>query len=418
MTNFPELLAPAGNAEKLDTALAYGADAVYLGGPTMNLRAPDAGFSWDELTRAVVRVREAGVKAYICLNALPGQLRMPMMREALEHIADMSGTARPHALIVADPGVLALARRRLPDMPLHLSTQANTANAEAAAFWAGAGASRVNLARELSLRDMADMARELREIKPGVELEMFAHGAQCMAISGRCLLSAHLTGRSANLGLCTHPCRFKYKPTAMRLEESARPGRDTWVVVEGEEHTAIFAAEDLCLIQYAAWAARTGIAALKIEGRMKSGGYLAHAVDAYATALADLRTGTSRPQAYLRELANTASRPLGTGFFLPGDRRVIYPEAEAPRPVLARVVRRTGDDAWELAIRHRFDTDQPFCVMHPGLKRPQVAAGDYALENAKGLRLDTAHSGITATLRTQSPHIREKLYLRAPLALA
>lgn len=413
MTNIPELLAPAGNEEKLDTALAYGADAVYLGGPALNLRAPDAGFSWPGLARAVERAHAAGARAYACLNALPPQAQDGLVREALERLADLTGPEAPDALIVADPGVLDQARRLLPDTPLHLSTQANTANARAAAFWARAGVSRVNLAREMSLRDVAATARELATRGERVELELFVHGAQCMAVSGRCSLSAHLTGRSANQGLCTHPCRFRYRPTAVRLEEAQRPGRDTWEVVEGEDYTALFAAEDLCLVKYAAWAARTGLAALKIEGRMKSGGYLAHAVDAYATALADLRAGRFRPADYLRELTNTASRPLGTGFFLPGGRRVFYPRAEDPSPVLARVVRRAGEDAWELAVRHRFDAALPFRVMRPGLARPLVAAGDYALENERGERLDTVHSGVTAILRTASEAVGEHLYLRA-----
>ncbi|WP_461211452.1 peptidase U32 family protein [Desulfocurvus sp. DL9XJH121] len=413
MTIFPELLAPAGNAEKLDTALAYGADAVYLAGPILNLRAPDAGFSWDGLARGAAQAHAAGARAYACLNALPGQEQTPLVREALERLADMDGPSRPDALIVADPGVLALARERLPRMPLHLSTQANTANAAAAAFWRAAGASRVNLARELSMRGVAGMARELRETGADVELEMFVHGAQCMAVSGRCLLSASLTGRSANQGLCTHPCRFRYRPTAVRFEEELRQGDDTWEAVQGEDHTAIFATEDLCLVKYLAWAARTGLAALKIEGRMKSGGYLAHVVDAYATALKDLRAGTFRPTLYLAELANTASRPLGTGFFLPGGRSRTYPRAEAPRPVVARVTRRLGDDAWELAVRHRLDASEPLVVMRPGLERPRLAARDYRLENPQGEALDRAHSGVTAVLRTESREIREKLYLRS-----
>lgn len=413
MLDYPELLAPAGNQEKLETALAYGADAVYLGGPALNLRAPGAGFSWDGVPAAVAQAHGSGAKAYVCLNAFPDQERMGQVADALERVADMRGASSPDALIIADPGVLALTRRRLPDMPIHLSTQANTANAASAAFWHEMGVSRVNVARELSLRGMAGMLRELRGSGCSVELEMFAHGAQCMALSGRCMLSAHLNDRSANLGLCTHPCRFKYRTTAVRLEEAQRPGHDTWEAVEDAEYTALFATEDLCLVKFVPWAARVGMAALKIEGRMKSGGYLAHAVDAYATALADLRSRRFRAGEYLREVANTASRVLGTGQFLPGGRRIAYPLPGAPRPVVARVVRRLDDDAWELSIRHTFDAARSFHVMRPGLERPEVMAGDYMLEKPGGERLDVAHSGVTAVLRTQSEDIAEHLFLRS-----
>jgi len=406
-TALPELLAPAGNLEKLLTALTYGADAVYLGGPALNLRAPSAGFSWTELAQGVATAHAAGARAYVCMNALPRQEQMPVVREALERIAELAGTQTPDGLIIADPGVLALARRILPQLPLHLSTQANTANAQSAAFWQDMGVSRVNLARELSLRSMAAIARQC----PDLELEAFVHGAQCMAISGRCMLSAHMTGRSANQGLCTHPCRFQYKATAVRLEEATRPGQDTWEAVEEDGHTAIFAPEDLCLIKYVPWFARTGLAALKIEGRMKSGGYLVHAVDTYATALADFAAGTFRPQLYLDELRNTASRPLGTGFFLPG-RKVLYGMAKDPLPILARVLRQRADDAWEVAVRHRWDADQPVTVLKPGSNRPQIAPGDYALETLDGERIRTIHSGMNALLRCESDDIFENLYLR------
>lgn len=408
MIALPELLAPAGNAEKLTTALTYGANAVYLGGPALNLRAPSSGFTWDGLAQGVRAAHAAGARAYVCVNALPRQEQMGLVREALERLADFKGETAPDGLIVADPGVLALARRLAPGLPLHLSTQANTANAESATFWQDTGVSRVNLARELSLKSMAAIARAC----PGLELEAFVHGAQCMAVSGRCMLSARMTGRSANQGLCTHPCRFKYKRTAVRFEEATRPGEDAWEVVEEDGYSAFFAPEDLCLVKYVPWFARTGLNALKIEGRMKSGGYLAHAVDAYATALKDFRTGTFRPQRYLEELGNTASRPLGTGFFLPGGTR-IHDTPETQRPILARVLTRLSEDTFEVAVRHRWNTDRPVTVMQPGLKRPVIEAGAYALENADGERQSTVHSGMNAILRCGSGEIRENLYLRA-----
>lgn len=404
----PELLAPAGNREKLDTALTYGARAVYLAGPGPNLRAPGAGFSADAFADAVAATHAAGARAYACLNALPRESSMHRVRAAVDHLGALPAAARPDALIVADPGVFALVRRELPHLPVHVSTQANTANAEAARFWAGLGAARVNIARELALPDI----RALLRACPEVELEAFVHGAMCMAVSGRCAMSAHLNRRPANEGLCTHPCRFGYRATALRVEEKQRPGRDTWEVVEEDGFTSILAAEDLCLARYVPWFARAGVAALKIEGRMKSGGYLAHAVDAYATALADFADGRWRPDLYMDELRNTASRPLTTGFFLPGGRQAAWGVPHHRRPVLARVLRRLDEDAWEVAVRARWDAGAPFAVMRPGLRRPEVHPGEFALETADGQAVREGHSGITLVLRTDSPHLEEKLYLR------
>jgi putative protease len=404
----PELLAPAGNREKLETAMTYGASAVYLGGPTMNLRAKSAGFTWDGLADAVRTAHASGISAYVCLNALPRQQDLPRVAEAMERLGDMTDAARPDALIIADPGVLMLARKHLPDIPVHLSTQANTANAASAAFWKDYGVTRVNLARELGLRGIRDIAAAT----PGLELEVFAHGAMCMAVSGRCTMSAHMNARSANLGQCTHPCRFNYGVRAIAVEEKTRPGELAWEIHEEDGWSSILAAEDLCLVKFLPWFMRMGITSLKIEGRMKSGGYLAQVVDAYATALRDVQNGIFRPQAYLHELLNTASRPLTTGFFLPGDKRVTYPAAPEQRPVLARIVEQTGDDAWTVAVRSKWDTTQPVRILVPGLQRPVLDAGSYALENDLGEKRDVGHSGLTLTLRANHPALAKGLFLR------
>lgn len=406
--HIPEILAPAGNLEKLETAITYGASAVYLGGPTMNLRAKSAGFTWEGLENALTLAHDSGVSAYLCLNALPRQQDLPMLEEAMERLSGMTGKTRPDALIIADPGVLMMARKVLPDIDVHLSTQANTANSASAAFWKDYGVTRVNLARELGLRGIKDIADAL----PGLELEVFAHGAMCMAVSGRCVMSAHMNSRSANLGQCTHPCRFNYNIRAIAIEEKTRPGELAWEVYEDDGWTSILAAEDLCLIKFLPWFVRHNISSLKIEGRMKSGGYLAQVVDSYATALKDFTSGTYRPQAYLGELLNTASRPLTTGFFLPGDRRVTYPESTEQRPVLARVIEQVADDAWTVAVRSKWDTTQPVRILVPGLERPELAADSYALENALGERMETGHSGLTLTLRASHPALAKNLFIR------
>ncbi len=407
-----ELLAPAGSMEKLETALAYGAHAVYMGGPFMNLRGKNAGFSREELEKAVAKAHEAGVKAYICFNALPRESLFSQAKEALEQVACFSQYAMPDALIVADPGVLLLAQEILAHIPVHLSTQANTVNAKAIAFWQKHGVSRINLARELCVRDIQAIIKAV----PDMDLELFVHGAQCMAISGRCMLSAHLNTRSANEGVCTHPCRFEYRTTQYThavVEEGSREGEGTWEVVEEEGYSTFFATEDLCLIKYIPFAVRQGMKALKIEGRMKSGGYLAHVVDTYATGLAHLQKGNFQPGLYLKELHNTASRPLGTGFFLSQKRQVLYKTNEKQQPVLARIIKKLGEDSYLMAVRHRFYASRSFAIMVPGLSRPVVKAGTYAIEKTDGTKLFVVHSGQTAVLRCQALPLAEHLFLRA-----
>ena len=349
MPHLPELLAPAGDREQLDAALRYGADAVYLGGPALNLRAGTRGFTGDALISAVRDAHARNAAVYYCLNVLPREEHLPAIIDELERLPD----AGVDALIVADPGVVLLARRHCPSLPLHLSTQANTANSAAVAFWRDMGVTRVNLARELDMRTM----RRLVESSPGMEFEAFVHGAQCLALSGRCLLSAWLNNRSANLGACTHPCRFEYKGVALAVEEKTRPGEVAWEVVEdGPFHSSFWAPQDLCLVRYAHWFARVGMAALKVEGRMKSGGYVAQVVDVYRTAIDDVARRTSRGDDYIFELLNCASRPLTTGFFLGGGRRCHrgLPHDAVRHPLVARVEEPAGDGACLLSVSGLF----------------------------------------------------------------
>jgi putative protease len=408
----PELLAPAGDWERFETALAYGADAVYLGGPELNLRARAHGLDWPELERASALAKAKGVKIFYCLNVLAQQRHLPAVHATLERLA--SGPELVDALIVADPGVLRLCRRLVPRIPLHLSTQANTSNAESAAFWAEQGATRVNLARELDCRAI----RAMREALPGLELEIFIHGALCLALSGRCQLSAYLNQRSANLGACTHPCRYQYRHLA--LEEATRPGAPTWELTEDadQDYAALLAPEDLCLVKYLPWFRRLGINALKIEGRMKSAGSLAQVLDAHRTALDDLSAGRFRPAAYLAELENASTRPYGTGFFLPGGRpkRLGQGARDAGRPILGRIEEgpdSLGAETWRVAVRAVWDADQDARLLLPGLQRPLLRAKEYALENELGERLQRAHPGLPVLLRCERPELRKGFFLRA-----
>ncbi|MCF8108404.1 MAG: U32 family peptidase [Desulfohalobiaceae bacterium] len=409
---FPELLAPAGDMDRLETALLYGADAVYLGGTELNLRGKSRGFSWEELGRGLARVHARNRKVYFCLNVLPWNRQL----EAVKATLDLLSGYPLDGLIVADPGVVALARKRLPGVPLHLSTQANTGNAAAVCFWRDQGLSRINLARELRAQEI----RSITEAAAGIELEVFVHGAQCMAVSGRCHLSAYLNQRSANQGLCTHPCRFDYRPLSLTLEEKTRQG-PVWEL--GEESAGlspILAAEDLCLVKYLAWFVRLGITALKIEGRMKTSSYLAVVTDVYATALNDLQEGGFRPGLYLAELGLAATRPLETGFFLPGKRRRLFsPGENRPAcPVLGQVQEQHGESGWVVRVKHRWSEADALQILAPGLQRPQVQPGTYGLEKENGRRVSEIHSGQTIILRCEHPRLAQGFMLRRAAAVS
>jgi U32 family peptidase len=400
----PELLAPGGGPAQVRTALLYGADAVYVG-DELSLRAKAAGLTRQELDRALRMAHAQGARIYYCLNVFA---RQGQMREIEERVASVA-EAGVDAIIASDPGVVRTIRRIAQDMPIHLSTQANTTNAESLAFWRDQGVSRVNLARELSMGEIRSIVRAAG----GVETEVFVHGAMCMAVSGQCLLSSHLTGRSANLGLCTHPCRYEYRSLGLMIEERTRPGRALWEVLEGNGYSALLAPEDLCLLPYIPWFCRVGLSALKIEGRTKTAGYLAPVVDVYRTALNDLRAGLFRRRDYLGEISFGVTRELATGFFLPGRRKTLVPAAtESGRtPVVGVVEGSAGADAWTVLVLSRWERGTPACVLLPGLQRPVLEG--YVLEREDGTHVQTAHSGTRVVLRCGSPGLREGVFLRA-----
>ena len=402
----PELLAPAGTPERLQTVLTYGADAVYLGGRGLNLRSKARNFSREELQQALEAAHAENRRLYYCLNALPREGDLGALRSSLEELQDLA----LDGVIVADPGVLAEVQSYLPQMPVHLSTQANTSNSSAVRFWQAAGVRRINLARELSLKEI----RSVRRANPDIELEAFVHGAMCLAISGKCALSGYLNARSANRGECTHPCRFDYRILGLALEEKLRPGEPLWEAWEEEGYTSLLASDDLCLFPFLAWFVKNRIDGLKIEGRMKSSSYLAPVLDVYRTALQDLAQGGFRPRLYARELLAAASRPAGTGFFLPGGRRkrLLSPASAGEQPVVAKILSRKGEADWLLSVRHRWNPRDRVEILVPGLYRPLLQPGEYRLEAPEGQALDTVHSGMQARLRAEHPHLRQGLLLR------
>lgn len=300
----PELLAPAGTLEKMKMAILYGADAVYLGGQAFGLRALGGNFTDAELREAVAFAHARGKKVYVTVNVYPHDGDMDGLPEYLRFLERI----HVDALLVADLGVFSVARDVVPSLPLHVSTQANTVNVAAVRAWKALGAQRVVLARELSLREIADIRSAV-----DVELEMFVHGAMCISMSGRCLLSAYMTGRDANRGACAQSCRWRYA-----LMEEQRPG-EYFPIDEDEHGTYIMNSKDLCLLPYLTDVIATGVDSLKIEGRMKSVHYVASVTKAYRAAIDAYSADPAQfaiNSAWTTELGKVSHRPYTTGFAL------------------------------------------------------------------------------------------------------
>ena len=298
----PELLAPAGDMEKLRFAVAYGADAVYLSGRRFGMRAAAGNFDERELAQAVEYCHARGVRVFVTVNVMPRPGDLPALPGHIESI-DRAGA---DAVIVADPGVLELVRNCAPRLRIHVSTQANVVNQAAACAWHRMGASRIVLARELSLEEIALIRQNT---PPELELEVFAHGSMCMAYSGRCVLSNYLAGRDANRGACAQPCRWNY-----RVVEEKRPG-EYFPVVEDETGTTVFSAQDLCTIEHLRELMDAGVDSLKLEGRAKTFYYTAVVTNAYRRALDAAARGQAPPPDAVRELGKVSHREYSTGFY-------------------------------------------------------------------------------------------------------
>ncbi|MFC2728621.1 MAG: U32 family peptidase [Centipeda sp. (in: firmicutes)] len=302
MKKRPELLAPAGTMEKLHMALAYGADAAYLGGTQFGLRAFGGNFTNEEIRAAVQMAHRAGKKIYVTVNVFPHNNDLVSLPDYLRFLVEVQADA----VLVADLGVFMLVREAAPTLPVHISTQANNVNWRTVRAWQELGAERVVLARELTREEI----REIRQ-HTDVDLELFVHGAMCISYSGRCLLSSYFTGRDANRGSCAQSCRWKYA-----LVEEARPG-EYYPIAEDERGTYIMNSKDLCLLPYLDEVVDVGIDSLKIEGRMKSVHYVASVVKAYRMALDACLSDVPyevQPE-WLKELEKVSHRAYTTGFF-------------------------------------------------------------------------------------------------------
>lgn len=312
-----ELLIPASSPEVLKTAVIFGADAVYIGGEAFSLRAKAKNFSPEEMAEGILFARKRGVKVYVTANILAHNADLRQAREYFGELKDLS----PDALIISDPGMFDMAREVCPEIDIHISTQANNTNYGTYLFWHKLGAKRVVCARELSLTEIKEIRRHIPE---EMEIEAFIHGAMCISYSGRCLLSNYLTGRDANQGACTHPCRWKYA-----VMEETRPG-EYFPVYENERGTFLFNSGDLCMIEYIPELLDAGIDSLKIEGRMKTALYVATAARTYRKAIDDYLESEEKYRAnmewYRREIGKCTYRQFTTGFYFgkPGRESQIY----------------------------------------------------------------------------------------------
>ncbi|MCX6739982.1 MAG: U32 family peptidase [Candidatus Parcubacteria bacterium] len=304
-----ELLAPAGNFIKMKYALEYGADSVYLGLPDLSLRARVNDYTPKKLEEAIKYAHQRSKKVYVTVNIYAHNYHLPKVEKQLQLLAKI----KPDAVIISDPGILALAKKYLKKIDLHLSTQANCTNWQAAKFWYEQGVKRIILARELSINEIAEIHKKV----PQLELEVFVHGAMCVSYSGRCLLSAYFNQRSANLGDCSHPCRWAYK---LYLEELTRPGK--FIPVEEDNNgTYIMSSKDICMIKYLDELAKAGVKHFKIEGRTKSISYLANVVKVYRQGidLTKVRKSTKIRKVMInrlfQELNKISNREFTTGFY-------------------------------------------------------------------------------------------------------
>ena len=354
----PELLAPAGDFEKLKTAIHYGADAVYLGDSRFSLRGKAGNFDNGELRAAVAYARGKGVRAYVTVNIFPHNRDLQAAEEHIEQLEDIA----PDAVIVSDPGLFTSFRKKSPSLPLHVSTQANITNYASARFWEDLGANRLVLSRELSL----DEIREIRQ-KTSVGLEVFVHGSICISYSGRCYISSFLASRSANTGECTNSCRWNYA-----LMEEKRRG-EYLPVFEDSRGTYLMSSKDLCMLPYLSLLADAGVDSFKIEGRMKGINYVAGVVKVYREAIDSINGGGSfsMKENWAEELSMFSSRGYTTGMFFGrqphGDYNFDGKSYRMSHELLGVVMEVNGISA-KIALRNRMDIGDNIEYLTPGLE--------------------------------------------------
>lgn len=386
----PELLIPASSLEVLKTAVIFGADAVYIGGEAFGLRAKAKNFSMEEMKEGIAFAHEHGVKVYVTANILAHNYDLEGVRAYFQELKEI----RPDALIIADPGVFMIAKEVCPEIERHISTQANNTNYMTYRFWKEQGAKRVVSARELSLEEI----REIRaNIPDDLEIETFIHGAMCISYSGRCLLSNYFTGRDANQGACTHPCRWKYA-----VVEETRPG-EYMPVYENERGTFIFNSKDLCMIEHIPEILESGIDSLKIEGRMKTALYVATVARTYRKAIDDCLTSRELYEQhmdwYREQIAGCTYRQFTTGFFYgkPDEHTQIYDNNTYSKgyTYLGIVGEVDTQGRCQIEQRNKFTVGEAIEIMKPDGRN--VTAVVEGIWNEEGVSMESA------------PHPQQKL---------
>jgi len=392
----PELLAPAGSFEKMVAAIHYGADAVYCGGKKFSLRAHAGNFSEQELGEAVKYAHEKNKRLYVTVNILAHQKDLQGLEKYLNYLSDIA----VDGIIVSDPGILSLAKQIIPDVPRHLSTQANVTNPANARFWETQGVARLNLARELGLAEIKEIRQRLA---PQTQIEIFVHGALCISYSGRCLLSYYFTGRDANRGECAHPCRYRYA-----LLEEKRP--DQYFPVEEDEHgTYIFNSKDLCLLNRLPQLINIGVNSFKLEGRMKSVYYVGAVVRVYRAALdyiaAEIKEDLSKirsiklPPEYMEELMKVGTRGYTENFIIgpTGPEDMLYDRPRTRQEyVPVGIVKDFGNDAqavnwFELEVRNPLKNGESLEYLGKDIKAIPLVVKE--LLDQDGIPLSQANPG-------------------------
>ncbi|MEF9945764.1 MAG: U32 family peptidase [Lachnospiraceae bacterium] len=366
MARHPELLIPASSLEVLKTAVIFGADAVYIGGEAFGLRAKAKNFSMEDMKEGIEFAHAHDVKVYVTANILAHNEDLDGVRKYFEELREI----KPDGLIIADPGVFELAGEICPDIERHISTQANNTNYATYRFWHKMGATRVVSARELSLEEI----KELRNhIPKELEIETFIHGAMCISYSGRCLLSNYFTGRDANQGSCTHPCRWKYA-----VVEETRPG-EYMPIYENERGTFLFNSKDLCMIEHIPELLDAGIDSFKIEGRMKTALYVATVARTYRKAIDDYQTDPELYQQHLpwyrEQISNCTYRQFTTGFFFgkPDETTQIYNESTYVKEyTYLGIVGEEKDGRYRIEQRNKFSVGEWIEVMKPDGRNEEV----------------------------------------------
>lgn len=397
MYSRPELLIPANNLEVLRIAVMYGADAVYIGGEAFGLRAKAKNFTLEEMKEGIEFAHAHDVKVYVTANILAHNNDLAGVRKYFEELKDV----KPDALIIADPAIFTIAKEVLPDMELHISTQANNTNYGTYNFWHSLGAKRVVSARELSLREI----REIREnIPDDLEIETFIHGAMCISYSGRCLLSNFMAGRDSNRGACTHPCRWKYA-----VVEESRPG-EYMPIYENERGTYIFNSKDLCMIEHIPELMEAGIDSFKIEGRMKTALYVATVARTYRMAIDDYRKDINlykeRIPFYKSEIAKCTYRQYTTGFFFgkPDENTQIYESnTYCKEYTYLGIIGEEKNGMYEFEQRNKFSVGEIIEIMKPSGENIEVTVKRIVDEEGNDME--------------SCPHPKQKLYVDLGISL-